>query len=212
MTKYSVADVEKVSRHLSLHPVHLKPDNNGNLPPSALVPFCSYQGDHNLLGLEMMELQNMTFCDKFEPTILEGQLCYTLDVAKYTGKTTKRGKTNGLLLLLDPKPYPMKSTDVKVERNDQESFKLYIHTLAENTAFGPGAYAMHNLKRMTGKPSFYQMRDSQKECQVHSREKCQTGVFLSQMRDNCSCVPWALTTEKSNSEVILEFVYFLSME
>ena len=45
LTKYSVADIEKVSRHLSLHPIHLKPDTNGNLPPSALVPFCSYQED-----------------------------------------------------------------------------------------------------------------------------------------------------------------------
>ena len=207
MTKYSVADVEKISRHLSLHPVHLKPDTNGNPPPSALVPFCSYQGDHNLLGLEMMELQNMTFCDKFEPTILEGQLCYTLDVAKYKVTTTKRGKTNGLLLLLDPKPYPMKSTDVKVERNDQEPFKLYIHTLAENIVFGPGAYAMHTLKKMTGKPNFYQMPDSQKECQVHSREKCQTEMFLKHVKTNCSCVPWALTTENSYIEVILKIVH-----
>ena len=166
-----------------------------------LVPICSYQGDHNLLGLEMMELQNMTFCDKFEPTILEGQLCYTLDVAKYTGKTTKRGKTNGLVLLLDSKPYPMKSTNAKVEIHDQEPFKLYIHTLAENIVFGPGAYAMHTLKRMTGKTSFYQMGDRQKECQVHSREKCQTEMFLTQVRKNCSCVPWALSTGNSNTKV-----------
>ena len=114
-----------MSKELSLHPVHLKPDTNGNLPPSALVPFCFYQEDHNLL-------LPTTFCDKFEPTILEGQLCYSLNVTKSEWKATKTGKKSGLFLLLDPSPYPMKSTDgrVKNAKNDQESFKVYIHTLA----------------------------------------------------------------------------------
>ena len=145
----------------------------------------------------------MTICDEFEPTILESQLCYSLDVTKFERKTTKLGKTSGLFLLLDPNPYPMGSTDgrVKAARNEEESFKVYIHTLAPHTAFGPGAYAMHTLKRMTGKPSFYQLPDSQKECQVHSRENCQTEMFLSHVRKNCSCVPWALTSGISDNKV-----------
>ena len=184
-----------VSKELSLHPIHLEPDTKGNLPPSALVPFCFYQEDHNRPGPS-------TFCDKFEPTILEGQLCYSLDVSKFEREATKTGKKNGLFLLLDPNPYPVKSSHgrVKNAKNDQESFKVYIHTLAGHTALGHGAYAMQTLKKMTGKPSFYKMQDSKKECQVHSREKCQTKMFLSQVRRNCSCVPWALTTGSSNIE------------
>ena len=194
--------VVNVSRELSLHPVHLKPDTEGNLPPSALIPFCSYQGGHNLQGP-----QNSTYCDKFEPTFLEGQLCYSLNVTKFERKMTKTGKQSGLFLLLDPNPYPMKSNDgsVKAVRNDQESFKVYIHTLAENTAFGPGAYAMQALKKMTGTPSFYLLPDSQKECQVHSREKCQTEMFLKHVKTNCSCVPWALTTGNRSMEVNFKF-------
>ena len=93
-----------VSRELSLHPVHLTPDFEGNLPPSALIPFCSYQGDSSILGQKRPELGNFTLCDKFESTIFEGQLCYSLDTAKYTQKPTKSGKRNGLFLLLDPTP------------------------------------------------------------------------------------------------------------
>lgn len=37
--------VREDMRELSLHPVHLIRDLQGNLPPSALVPFCFYQGD-----------------------------------------------------------------------------------------------------------------------------------------------------------------------
>ena len=203
-TKSSVAGVNNVSKGLSLHPIHLKPDTNGNLPPSALVPFCIYQGDFNQLGEERPELRNLTICDKFEPTILESQLCYSLDVTKFERKATKLGKRSGLFLLLDPSPYPMESTygRVKAARNDQESFKVYIHTLAPHKALSPGAYAMHTLKKMTGKSSFYQMLDSQKECQVHSRENCQTEMFLKHVKINCSCVPWALATENSHNEVI----------
>ena len=191
-------------REFSLQPVHFKPDNNGDLPPSALIPFCSYQGNTSFLGQQRIGFQNLTFCDEFQLTILEGQLCYSLDVKKLKKKATEKGKRGGLFLLLDQNPYPTMSTygRVKAARNDQESFKVYIHTLAEYTALGPGAYAMHTLKKMTGKTSFYQMRDSQKECQVHSREKCQTEMFLKHVKTNCSCVPWALTTENSYLEVI----------
>ena len=120
-----------MSKELSLHPVNLKPDIDGNLPPSALVPFCFYQEDQNLPG-------PTTFCDKFEPTILEGQLCYSLNVTKFEREATKLGKRSGLFLLLDPNPYP-ESTEgrVKAARNDQESFKVYIRTLASHTAYGP---------------------------------------------------------------------------
>ena len=39
------AGIREGLRELSLHPVHLIRDLQGNLPPSALVPFCFYQGD-----------------------------------------------------------------------------------------------------------------------------------------------------------------------
>ena len=181
---------------------------NGYLPPSALIPFCSYQGDFSQLGQEIQGYHNLTLCDKFEPIVLEGQLCYSINVAKLKKKSTKTGKKTGLFLLLDPHPYPVKSTGetAKVDRNDRETFKVYIHTLGEHTAFGPGIFAMHNLKRMTGKPNFYEMPDNQKQCQVDSRERCQTEMFLNSVNSNCRCVPWALTTENSSIKVILIFV------
>ena len=161
-----------------------------------------------MLGQKRGEPQNITFCDKFEPTILEGQLCYSLDAKKLDEmKATKTGKQSGLLLLLDSNPYSIQVTDgsAKNARNDQELFKVYIHTLAGHTAFGPGAYAMHALKRMTGKPSFYDMPESQKECRVHSREKCQTEMYLNRVNSNCSCVPWALISGNDKNKVIIYF-------
>ena len=133
------------------------PDTEGNLPPSALILFCSYQEDSSPQGQERPELGNLTLCDKFEPFILEGQLCYSLDLGlEEKRKSTKAGQKNGLYLLLDPSPYEISSgskKNNKIERNEQDTFKVYIHTLAQYTAFGPGNYAMSTLKKMTSKKS-----------------------------------------------------------
>ena len=180
-----------MSRELSLHPVHLTPDKEGNLPPSALVPFCSYQGESSLLGRELPEMDNLTVCDKFQPTILEGQLCYTLDSTLLTKGLTKSGKSNGLLLLLDPNPYNLnhKVGDPKV---GGQKFKVFIHTLTQFTTFGHGSYAMTALKKMTGTLSFKQLPDNQKKCVVRNREECQTHEYLDQVKKVCQCVPWTL--------------------
>ena len=145
-------------------------------------------------------------CDKFEPTIFEGQLCYSLDVSKFGEKTTREGKKNGLILLLDPNPYLLNYKD-KIKKvssaNDLKNFKINIRTLAQYTAYGPGLYAMSALKKMTGTKSFLQLPENQKRCQIHNREKCQTISFLDQVEKNCVCVPWSLMTNTGEQKVTI---------
>ena len=127
-----------------------------------------------MLGQKRPELDNLTVCDKFEPTILEGQLCYSIDISKLEKRQTEAGKAKGLFLLLDSSPYQIQddSRSVDAERNKKETFKVYIHTLAPFTAYGPGAFAMSTLKSMTGTTSFKELPDKQKKCSVHNREEC----------------------------------------
>ena len=184
---------------MSLHPVHLTPDKDGNLPPSALVPFCSYQGNSSVLGQERPELGNLTVCDKFEQTILEGQLCYSLDIAKL-GMKTKSSKANGLFFLVDPTSFPQNATEKDAETDDQ-SFKVYIHTLGQYTTFSPGSYGMSTLKRMTGTKSFKELPDHQKKCLVGKREECQTQKYLDQIQRECKCAPWELQINQEKNKV-----------
>ena len=192
-----------VSKELSLHPVHLTTVDEGELPPSAFAPFCFYQGDSKPLGQSRPELNNMTVCDKFEPTILEGQFCYSLNLARVVKWSTKAGKTNGLWVLIDPNPFKLNVSN-EMKPNDQtlqqEQFKVYVHTLAQYTAYGPGAYAMAALKRMKGTESFEQLPDSQKNCQVHNREECETKRFMDRIHTKCNCVPWTLDADASIKE------------
>ena len=157
-----------------------------------------------MLGQKRPELDSLTVCDKFEPTILEGQLCYSIDVAKLEKRPTEAGKTRGLFLLLDSSPYKIQDDErsVDADRNNEENFKVYIHTLAPFTAYGPGAFAMSTLKSLTGTASFKELPDRQKKCTVHNREECQTDKFFSQVKANCDCVPWSLTmNDNSKAQV-----------
>ena len=180
------------------------PTEKGDLPPSALVPFCSYQEDSNMLGQKNPEL-NLTICDKFEPTILDGQLCYSLDVAKFGGPPTREGRAKALFLLLDPYPYPVNSLENRAQRqvNDPSHFKIYIHTLAQYNGHGSGDYKLNSLKRMTATDSFKQLPDNQKNCSVHIREQCQTMKFLNHVQNNCKCNPWAATIGHSTEKVCM---------
>ena len=106
--------------------------------------------------------------------------------------------------MLDSNPYQVNSSvwNVETERNYHETFKIYIHTLALHTAFGPGTYGMHALKSMTGTESFEELPESQKKCRVHNREKCHTEKFLDLVKRNCSCIPWPLANKDSKKTVI----------
>ena len=143
-------------------------------------------------------MNNRTVCDKFRPTILEGQLCHTIDLEKLNKREhpTISGKSKGLFLLLDPNPYQLGDANDKDGDSNQgdQNFKVFIHTLAQYTTYGPGSYGMSTLKKMTGTKSFNQLPDQQKKCLVHDREECQTEKYLEQVRKECQCVPWALGT------------------
>ena len=200
---------EGISQELSLHPVHLSPDKDGLLPPSALVPFCSYQGDVDLLGQRRSDMGNLTVCDKFKPIILEGQLCYSIEVADFvkskTNPTQWDNNNDGLLLLLDPKPYPLTPSDIGAQRKKQDSSKVYIHTLAQHTAYGPGSYGMHALKSLVSTDNFLQLLDGEKKCRVHNQEECQAGKYLHQVISNCSCIPWPLGNERTDEKVCIAY-------
>ena len=182
------------------------PTKEGGLPPSALVPFCYYQQESKLLGQKNLEL-NLTICDKFEPTILDGQLCYSLDVAKFTDTPTGEGRSKALFLLLDPYPYPyaLNSLDTGAQRkyNDPSHFKIYIHTLAQYAGYGGGDYNLNSLKRMAATDSFKKLPDDQKKCHVHIREKCQTRKFLEHVQNNCKCIPWAAAFDHRTEQVYI---------
>ena len=104
---------------------------------------------------------------------------------------------------MDPYPYQLNTSEKNVmgSRTGDQSFKVFIHTLAQYTTFGPGSCGLSALKRMTGTESFKQLPNHQKKCVVHNREECQTEKYKDQVQRECNCSPWALQTDQDKNQV-----------
>ena len=68
----------KLVHSVNNHPVHLL-DKNGNLHPSAFIPFCDLGGNISVLGKKVTRL-DMPVCNAFKEKFHNNQLCYEIDV------------------------------------------------------------------------------------------------------------------------------------
>ena len=110
--------------------------------------------------------------------------------------------------MLDPNPYkPNTIKNVEISRTENQTFRVYIHTLAQYSTFGPGSYGMSTLKKMTGTKSFEELPNHQKKCLVHNREECQTQKYLDQVQRECKCIPWALQNSQYKYKVQWNQIY-----
>ena len=63
------------------HPVHIV-DDEGQLSPTALIPFCSVSDNYSAMGINISQF-DVPVCHSFRPTILRNQLCYSVDLDKF---------------------------------------------------------------------------------------------------------------------------------
>ena len=208
-------DSEEGLREISLHPPHMT-DSKGRLLPAALIPFCAYQT--NVLGLLSPDLPFIS-CSLALPTVLDGQLCYSINASNIAKGETKSGRDNGLLMLLDVGPTKPqenknredekkkvykkgKSVDIDISNRDKTSARVYLQTLSGFSSFGEGDYAMSALTKMTGRKSFLEFPDSLKKCQIESMDKCRISEYFETVQDQCGCVPWSLIDFKAVSSEV----------
>ena len=191
---------------MSLHPPHLV-DSTGSLTPTALIPFCAYQTNMTLISHTNKELQ-FDVCSEFKPTILEGQLCYSLNLSSKNYPTSKQSLKNGLLLIIDPrtsnKNYKEQSEHQKRNRitslnfeqeyDDTNSARIYLNTLSSFTDYRAGTFTLTTLKKMTGTSDFLKLTNEVKKCSIETIEECQAKQYIENVNKQCHCVPWALAS------------------
>ena len=178
-------------------------DSSGTLTPAALIPFCAYQTNMTLLG-QKIEGTNLVSCSLFKPTLLEGQLCYELNLGSLKKEATGSGKKSSLVIVLDSGELSGKETqkeetafentmNLEPSGEDVNSARIYLNTLSSFTAYSSGSYAMTALKKMTGTESFFKLPDKIKKCRIGGFEDCQAKGYIQQVQKLCGCVPWALS-------------------
>ena len=165
-----------------------------------------------LLGQTRKDLP-FTVCDQFQPSVLEGQLCYKLEPNKIKAFNSKTGKKYGLLLILGQDKLTKKHNfqhddefdenkiikyiNMDYEKPKADSARIYIHTLSQGmssySGYRAGSYGMSSLKKMSGTTRFLQLPEDTIDCKLETFEECNTNLFIEQVQAQCGCVPWALT-------------------
>ena len=117
---------------MSFHPEHLD-DSLGQPLPKALIPLCSYQG--SMLG-KNVDRHNFTACRDFQPSLKNGQLCYSLNLSQIIGSESKSGIENGLTIVLD------QPTSFELTRAESSVATIHLETLAGFSDSRPGRYSI----------------------------------------------------------------------
>ena len=83
LTALKVEDTKRISAGASFvnHPVHII-NIQGELSPSAFIPFCELGGNMSSLGIKIKEF-NVPVCNSFVPQIFHDQICYQIDLEHY---------------------------------------------------------------------------------------------------------------------------------
>ena len=188
---------------VSLDPPHLV-DSQEQLTPSALIPFCAYDGDMNITGQYVTGL-DFPICNKFKPTILNGQLCYQIDMKDILKeKVTRPGRGFGLTLAIEQKARTLEQSSNVFKASLQQgrlytkidipefSSSIHLNNLVKYTDSRAGLYKMSVLKKMTGSEGFLGLADVTKGCQIEDQSECERRKYLEEGQRRCGCLPWTL--------------------
>ena len=66
------------------HPVHIVTKDN-QLSPSAFIPFCDFGGEMLTVGAKIDQF-HVPVCNSFEAKLFNDQLCYEVDLEKFSDK------------------------------------------------------------------------------------------------------------------------------
>ena len=74
---------------------------DNKISPSALIPFCEFGGNMSAVGV-MIDQFNVPVCNSFQAKILNDQLCYEVDLQKFSDANHIQKETKiGFSFLLD---------------------------------------------------------------------------------------------------------------
>ena len=110
--------MEKLA-NVSNHPVHLI-KANGELSPSAFIPFCEFGGDMSAMG-EKIDQFVVPVCNSFQAKALNDQLCYEVDLSTFSNKSNIENELkSGFIFIMDyneDRQTTFDQEDINIEEN-----------------------------------------------------------------------------------------------
>ena len=157
-----------------------------------------------LLGIRRTNF-SFPVCTSFQPRVMDGQLCYSIDLVNATKqRSIKQGPSHGLTLFLDYNEERMKNTNTGVEQlvnlvanmneenKKKKQAKIHINTLEPFVGFGGGNYEMSAIKVMAATESFLGLPEDVRDCQTeYTLQECHLEHYRASAK-SCGCVPLSL--------------------
>ena len=128
------------------HPVHIiKKDEE--FSPSAFIPFCEFGGNMNSVGKKIDHF-DITVCNSFQPKITYDQLCYEIDLNRFSKDDNIEKELNlGFVFIMDynedrqvtfnrkNKLKVTSLTDRIVQYQDVNDASIYLNTIGRSINF-----------------------------------------------------------------------------
>ena len=97
-----------------------------------MIPYCAFATGLSELSADVDEENVFPLCDKFTPVLLEGQLCYQLNVSEHISKEVSFGPNHALMLLIDNNPE--KSASVLPDGNLNGAIEYFFLKYSKHVA------------------------------------------------------------------------------
>ena len=198
------------------HPVHI-PRMDQDIFPSALIPFCEFGGSMSAMGVKIDQF-TVPVCNSFQAKILNGQLCYEVDLNQYSNKETVLKEVNaGLAFIMDYNEDRQITHNQNHDITEAESLvkwisepeedsdaHIYLNTigkqictititiifLAPVTLIGEGEYNLNILKEIKVTESFLGLDKDTRKCQNEEPIlNCTSRHYTESILKKCGCIP-----------------------
>ena len=119
------------------HPVHFE-TSYGKKAPSAFIPFCEFGGSTSSLSANMDKI-DVPFCNSFQAKILNDQLCYEVDLNKFSNKSNIKNELElGFSFIMDyNEDRQVKIQDVHTKKTEAKT--SFVRRIDESES-ADGAY------------------------------------------------------------------------
>ena len=128
------------------HPVHF--DMDGQMSPSAFIPFCDFGGNMEKMGVKINQF-DVPVCNSFQARILNDQLCYEVDLEKFRNNTNIEHELKlGFVFVMDyneDRQFTFlkafeKDVDTRLsvklfKEDDNEHASIYLNTIGKYVDF-----------------------------------------------------------------------------
>ena len=115
------------------HPVHIV-TSKAKLSPSALIPFCEFGGGNmSTMGIKIDQFK-VPVCNVFQAKIINGQLCYEVDLNKFSYEKEKEVEL-GLNFLMDYNEDRQVTFDRKIKVSELDLTNSLVESNQDQHAF-----------------------------------------------------------------------------